>query len=301
MAKFSEEQLITMTKPASRSEEDKLINAESMARSAINSDPTLKSKNIEIFGQGSYKNNTNIRLNSDVDINIKYEDAFYYYIPNDKKEEDYGLDKLGKSSYSFSQFKDDVEEALAQSFGRNQVVRGNKCFTVKGNSYRMGMDVVPTFSYRRYLLNGNYIEGVVFFADDSNLKVVNYPKQHVENGIVKNNNTSRIFKRLTRVFKNIKIRMKEDIYFDNENISSFLLECLVWNVPNNIFNDYDNWNDRLSQSIVYLYNNTKGDSKCKEWGEVSDLLYLFTDNRKWKEKEVNEYLGEMWRYLEYYK
>lgn len=39
-----------------------------MVKEAINEDEKLKLKAIEIFGQGSYANNTNVRLNSDIDI-----------------------------------------------------------------------------------------------------------------------------------------------------------------------------------------------------------------------------------------
>ena len=66
----------------------------------------------------------------------------------------------------------------------------------------------------------------------------------------------------------------------SDNITSFLLECLVWNVPNKIMNDYDTWNERLRESIVYIYGKTKADTDCKEWGEVSELFYLFHSGRK---------------------
>jgi len=53
------------------------------------------------------------------------------------------------------------------------------------------------------------------------------------------------------------------------------LECYK-----NILNDNDTWQDRLKSSIVYLYKHTKDEDKCDEWGEVSELLYLFRGNRK---------------------
>ena len=48
-----------------------------MVRHCINARcRTLNSMNIKIFGQGSYVNDTNVRLNSDVDLNVQYVDAF---------------------------------------------------------------------------------------------------------------------------------------------------------------------------------------------------------------------------------
>ena len=84
----------------------------------------------------------------------------------------------------------------------------------------------------------------------------------------------------------------------SDNITSFLLECLVWNVPNRIMNDNDSWTDRFKKSIVYIYEQTKDEETCKEWGEVSELLYLFV-GRKWTYKDVNAYMVLLWNHLEY--
>jgi hypothetical protein len=85
----------------------------------------------------------------------------------------------------------------------------------------------------------------------------------------------------------------------NNGITSFLLECLVWNLPNEIFNNYNTWDDRLKQSIIHIYDKTKNDSLCDDWGEVSELLYLFKGNRKWTVNDVNQYMIQAWNYLEY--
>lgn len=85
----------------------------------------------------------------------------------------------------------------------------------------------------------------------------------------------------------------------SQNISSFLLECLVWNIPDHIINNSNSWTDRLKGSIVYLYDKTKEEKDYKDWGEVSELLYLFRASRKWTSDEVNSFLAELWRYLEY--
>ena len=83
------------------------------------------------------------------------------------------------------------------------------------------------------------------------------------------------------------------------NITSFLLECLLWNVPDWIFNEYDTWTERLKYSIVYLWDKTMIEDDCKTWTEVSEMLYLFHGARKWSRPEVNLYLANLWVYLEY--
>jgi hypothetical protein len=93
--------------------------------------------------------------------------------------------------------------------------------------------------------------------------------------------------------------MIEDGILVSDNITSFLLECLVWNVPNEVINNDDGWTERLRGSITYLYQNTKNHDTCKDWGEVSERLYLFHPSRKWTQQEVNEFLLQMWAYLEF--
>lgn len=294
MPKFTEDTFKGWTKPPSDSEESKLENSERIVKEAINSDEKLKSLSIEIFGQGSYANNTNVRLNSDIDINVRYTGGFYFDLPQGKTRSDFGLNS--PSDYSFSEYKNDIEQALINKFGNDSVVRKNKCLTVIGNSYRVETDVVPTWNYHRYSENGSYVSGSKLRSDKGPW-IVNFPKQHIENGIDKNNATSRRFKRLTRLQKKLWYKMGDE-EFVSDSISSFLIECLIWNVPNRIFNDNDTWTERLKQSIVFLYENTKDEETCKEWGEVSELLYLFI-GRKWTSKDVNTYMIQLWNYLEF--
>ena len=297
MGKISEDTLLNWIKPPSDTEETKLSNSERMVKDALDSNETTKAISFEVFGQGSYANDTNVRLNSDIDINVRYTGGFYFNLPKDTTEADVGIADFPGASLTFSEYKNHIEQALVDKFGRDSVVRKNKCITILGNSYRVETDVVPTWNFRRYSKDGSYILGAKFISDTSD-SVVNYPLQHIENGKSKNSNTSRRFKRLTRIFRKLRYKMVDDGESVNENITSFLLECLVWNVPNNIFNDYNNWSDRLKYSIIELYNKTKEESTCKEWGEVSELLYLFYSGRKWTREDVNIYLVKLWNYLE---
>ncbi len=295
MARYSEDTLNNWRKPPSDTEETKLSNIERMVRECINEDATLKNMGIKTFGQGSYVNDTNVRLNSDVDLNVQYVDAFYFDLPHGMTGSDFGFNN--PISYSAPNFKNDVQSALVRKFG-DDVKRKNKCVAIEGNTNRVGADVVPTWKYRRYSRNGSYVEGVRFFAD-SGQTVTNFPIQHIENGKEKNRQTQRRFKRLTRIYKRIRAKMIEDGENVNGNITSFLLECLLWNVPDRIFNDYETWTDRLKESIRFLYHKTEEENNCKDWCEVSGLLYLFSSERKWSPGDVNVYLLQLWRYLEY--
>ena len=299
--KYTEEQLTAMTKPASDYEESRMENALKMVKDALLNNDRFPNYEYEVFAQGSYANNTNIKNNSDIDINVCYTGAFYYDLPLGKSREEYGF--TGNVEYSFFKFKDDVEAVLVKKFGRDQVVRKNKCIHIKGNTYRTDIDVVPTWIYRRYEspYNRNYVEGVKLFSD-AGAAVVNFPKQHLANGRQHNTETRDRYKKLVRIVKRVYLNMEDDGYYANEHVTSFLLECLVYLLPVRIYDlwksDYK-WNDRLYEAITYWYNATKADSQSwKEWTEVSELLYLMTGH-KWNRSDVNEFVLKMWNYLGY--
>jgi len=293
MPKFSEDQLNSFRLPPSETEEQKLANAETQIRDALSNSLSLKSKNYKVFGQGSYANDTNVRNNSDVDINVRLDDTVFADLPPNKTYDDLGY---SDTTYQYSNFRNDVLNALISCFGSNYIQDNNKCITVLPNSYRVEIDVIPTCQYIRYDSETTKVVGIKFF-DKAYNPIVNFPLQHIQNGTDKNSRTQRRFKRLTRIFRRIRYKMLDDNIPVSNNITSYLLECLVWNVPDHIFNNYHTWTERLQQSIIYLYKNTDSEEKCKEWGEVSELLYLFV-GRKWSRENVNNFLVQMWNYLE---
>ena len=299
--KYTNDQLKEMARPASDSEETRMDNATRMVKEALHENTIIASSEYEVFAQGSYANNTNVRNNSDIDINICYTGAFFYKIPPGTTKEQYGLNN--PTAYTYRQFKNDVEKILVDKFGRDQVVRKNKCIHIKGNTYRTDIDVVPTWLYRRYdsPYNREYVEGVMLVSD-SGEDVVNFPKQHLVNGRQKNVITKERYKKLVRMTKRIHINMEDDGYYRNQNITSFLLESMVYLLPNSYFKcdeDFFGWNDVLKDALRCWFYATKNDlGGWKRWTEVSELLLLMTGH-KWSRSDVNEFSYKMWNYLEY--
>lgn len=60
--------------PLSDTEEQKCRNAERMVKEALKADPLLANRTIEVFLQGYYENNTNVRTESDIDICVRLMD-----------------------------------------------------------------------------------------------------------------------------------------------------------------------------------------------------------------------------------
>lgn len=300
MAKFSEQTFNSWQRPASETEETRISNAITKINDAIRASEDLKDKDIKVFVQGSYANNTNVRRESDVDVCIMLKNTFYAEYPDNLTRDDYGFTE---GTYDYSTYRKQVINALMSQFGEESLKNGNKSIKIESNSQRVDADAVPSFQYRNYYyldsrVPDNFKEGIKFFSQGGDSTIINYPKIHVENGRRKNTETQRRFKRLARIFKRIRYHMINDGEPINSGISSFLLECLLWNVPNEIYNNNGTWIERIEKSISYLYNKTQNVETCEEWCEVSEILYLFHD-RKWNIKMVNEYLLQMWNYLEF--
>lgn len=296
--KYTEEKLQFWTAPLSATEEQRAENAIKMIRSAIENSGKLRTMNIEVFTQGSYANNTNVRSESDVDICVMLKDVFHGDYPDSKKAEDYGFTD---ASLTFTDFRDMVKEALQQKFQPLYVSDGNKSLKIDENTYHVKADVVPAFQLRNYYYWGSsdpkrYVEGTWFLSKEGKA-IKNYPKEHISNGKTKNNETNYKYKKLVRIMKHIRNEMVEEKKVDGEIITSFLVECLIWNIPNSIITGYSTWNETVKHAIVFLYN-AMNNEKHTKWAEVSNILYLFI-NRKWTDQDVKEWLNDTWNYLGY--
>lgn len=276
-----------------QTERDRIANAERMIREAISSNEKLHNKNINIFIQGSYRNNVNVRQDSDIDIGVECTDTFFpNYMTDEIKTK--VSPTLSDATYFFAEFKNDIEEALVNKFGRSGVSRGKKSFDISENTYRVEADVTPFFSHRRYVSNEIYLEGVEMITDDGK-EIINWPEQHYNNGVEKNTKTARRYKRTVRIFKKLANEMASE-GIKSADIPSFLIECLIWNVKNSIF-DYSTNYDRVKFSIIDVFNNTKEANVCSEWGEVSELKYLFRPIQPWTSEQANAFMSEAWNYI----
>jgi predicted nucleotidyltransferase len=293
MGIYSEEILTKYCSVVSDTEAKKIENAKSMIKDAINDSNEFSGLDYEIFEQGSYANNTNVKFDSDIDVCVMLKSAFYGKYPDGFTYE---------VGITYDDYKRRAVRALNKKFGDVDMQIGNKSIKIKSNSYRVNADVVIALQYRDYKsVNSKnpdtYTEGIMFISGSNDI-VINYPKQHILNGISKNKITNLDYKKLVRIFKTIKNNMEEKWLIDAKKISSFLVESLVWNVPNGIITNNDSLLETVKVAIKYLHNEIKN-NKCSEWREVSECLYLFRGKRKWTQQDAQDFLLKMWRHMEY--
>ena len=295
---ISEHTFVHWSQGPSKTESDKCDNAENIVRDAIDSDEKLSALDISVFAQGSYKARTNIRQESDVDVCVRYNKSFFPEYPNGTTKETFGnVD----GTLPYADFKNMVERALKSRFGESGVTRGNKAFDVHANTYRIDADVIPTFEHRRYTGRKNadstweYFSGIAFIPDGGGL-IKNWPEQNYANGVSRNNDTARRYKRVIRVLKNLQNKMRTDGVSEASNIASFLIECLVWNVPVTAY-QHGTYSEDIRQIIIDIWNATKTDDACAKWVELNQLKWLFRPTQGWTRQQVHSFMQAAWNYV----
>jgi hypothetical protein len=320
--KFSEEKLRSLAEPLSDTENEKCLNAISMIRDAMKTigftdiNKSIKklyedtsayslemlntsgSRKVKLFIQGSYANNTNVRTQSDVDIAIVQEDVFITEYRSSttypQSDSDYGFTSVLKSTKSF---KDEVEDCLKCKFGAD-VERKNKSIKVHGNTYRKDADTVPCKRYKDYQNDfskdrNNFIGGI-YITPDVGPIIVNYPEQHIINGRKKNMETDTYYKKMVRIIKNMRYIMSDCGYSSADDVSSFGLESLLWNIPNDIFTKYLCYGFIFDEIVKYMSAPQSYLSSCKEVNDIKKICQTNKDVDKYE-----SYINDLKKFYEY--
>jgi hypothetical protein len=292
-------------RPPGKPEQDKMERTEGEIRAAIAASAALSTHKVKVFAQGSYRNLTHIPRESDVDICVVCKDAIeidWQHVdpraPADPAVRNALRSRFGfsESSYSYAQFKLDVGAALVARFGPPPAVRpGDKAFNIRETRYNVDADVVAALEHRRYGADGTYDEGTQFWSLKGK-KIVNWPDQQHVNGVTKNGNTSERFKAMVRVLKNLGHEMDDQGVAAAKPMSSFLIECLVYNVPDGKFG-HSGYYDDLREVLRFVFLNTKTDEDCQDWHEESDLKWLFKGDKGWTRAEVNVFVLAAWSHV----
>ena len=286
--------LETWSQPLGKVEDEKASRAVTAIERAVTNSSALGRRNVRTFVQGSYRNNTGVRQESDVDVAVLCTDTFYF---NDlPPPHTRGSLQITDATYDYSDFRNDVESALVTQFGRAAVKNGNKAFNVKENTYRVDADVVPCFEYRRYYQGSfglTYDKGICLFARDGTF-ITNYPEQQHQNGLRKEETTYYRFKPLVRAIKKLSCEMEDEGYNSAKAMKSFLLECLVWNVPDATFFAYGMW-QRTANALSWISESAAYNSAFLL--EENGIKPLFGITKNWTADQVQNFAYDARKYI----
>jgi hypothetical protein len=245
-------------------------------RALENANANYTSRNFEVFLQGSYGNDTNIFAESDVDVVIRFDGAFYH----DLSEMPGGQQNAFKAyfpdgTYPYSTFKDHVQKALESAFG-SSVKPAKKAIKIVANGSRRNADVVVAFEHRRYYKfnadsDQRFDTGIALITSD-NTRIANYPKQHSRNCTAKHQATGSNFKPVVRIFKNMRSRLVADGLIGNGVAPSYFVEGLLYNVPDSHFTG--TYGNMVCNILTWLHATTdRTKFLC-----VNEQYYLLRDN-----------------------
>jgi hypothetical protein len=292
---ISEEQINRWANPPSETEGERCTNAITQVTDALRGH---FGSDISFIRQGSHHNHTNIRLDSDVDIVVVHSATFFPDISGLTEADKQLHDRYRTpATYSYGQFKEEVNNVLQKKFGLVNTQRKNKCIRVNGNSSRVNADVVPAFPYRRYRSHGVVAaEGIGLFPDNEFTIIHSFPKHHYDNGVAKNDRTSKAFKSVVRIFKNVRNDLSDKGFLRGGDMPSFFIECLVWNVPNSFFTGETYRDDALAVSSK-IWSDMKDAIVANEYAEVCDLRWLFKGSPHHTHARAQDFALQVWSHI----
>ncbi len=194
-------------------------------REALNAHNRLSQFKYEVFLQGSYKNDTNLGGDSDVDVVVRLSSKLKPAVADLTGER---LQENGSHKFVHRQwksFRDEALKALRARFG-TAAKSGRKTLKVPKGKIPADADLVVTVSHR---------QGIGLYLPDERRWVVSFPQQHHERGLKKEKATNMRFKRTIRMFKAARNRLVEKKVLRKEDAPSYFIECLLYNVPDSLF------------------------------------------------------------------
>lgn len=300
MATTWEDTLRRWVKPPSDNEDAKRDKTEAQIKKALSASSRLKGVQYKVYAKGSYANNTNVRLNYDVDIAVECTEFCYHEVSSSASSKKDAIDAkfspYGKD-YGLVAFKADIEAALVEHFGRTAVTRGKIALRVREDKTTLPADVVPCCGFQLVTdidQKGNLktLVGTRILPDKGKL-VTNWPQQQVENGTEKNNATNYRYKYMVRALKKLDTFLVKEGKLAAE-LPSFLMECLVYNVPNDKFN-HKKYFDEMRAVLATIYNATLKDEDCTDWVEVNGRKYLFRTAQPWTRQQAHSLADAAWK------
>lgn len=277
---------------------ESIRNALSSEKSPIKD--RISNGSIEIYLQGSYKNDTNIRGDSDVDLVVELNTAFghnAHELPADQKR----LHDLayGSATYDWENLRSDIIKAL-NSYYESRYVNdtGNKALKLLAVPGRLKADIVPVVRFRKYrhfLGTDNFKSerGIKFYHRATKKPIINFPHHHFNNGKDKNSEsrTNGWFKPTVRILKNARSYLIDNNVLSKETTPSYFLQSLIYNVPDNLFGN--SYNDTVFNVLKYLYEKPISNFQCQ-----NDLHPLFGETtEQWNEPNAVltiQKLVELW-------
>ena len=236
--------------------------------------------------QGSYRNNTHLRRQSDVDVvveltSIPVRDGSL--LPDSQR----GLlhRSFPEPEYGWLRFRRDVLRAITAGFGESRVREGRKTIKLVMESPEIPVDVVVAVRYLKYTeyssqRSNKKVEGLGLSLPAESRWTVSYPHLHRRNGVGKEKATNWWFRRCIRMFKNARAQLVEEGRLAPATARSYQIECLLYNVLDGLLRG--SYQAAYSSALYWLQSND-----LSRFSSQNKLLLLFDGGPdSWNEKDA---------------
>lgn len=286
-------------RPPSDHEEGKIARAAGIATGIVKANSRLTALGAQIQPQGSYYNNTNVRLEADMDLRVQLPTLMVRYaagVSSAQADDALGYVLAGNSMPDTArEVRDQLAADCRRAFGENNVTVGNKAVSVGGlDGSHADVDLVPAFHLRYVMADGvggyGALNGVGIIAIDGS-ETWNFPEQHHANGISKRARTAHRFKKIVRAVKRLNYELCE-IGAINRRLPSFLVECLVYLVEDEYFLvENDDRFDRALRVLLRLDDVLSDASYVSDAHEINEIKYLFRDAQPWSVADARNFVS----------
>jgi hypothetical protein len=197
------------------------------------------------------------------------------------------------ASITPAEFRARVERALLRQLGSTVVdTSGDKAIDVAAGPNTLDADIIPCFVLRRYDTPTSSVVGQRLFPKRGGW-IDNFPQQNYDNGVSKNTATSRRYKQVVRCIKRLEAELFEEGRIPRE-YPGYLIECLVYNVPNWKFGNATLYAD-LEAVLDYLWDATNSREEADKLVEVNELMWIFQGRPDRSPGNAHAFIDTAWR------
>ena len=248
--------------------------------------------------QGSYRNNTHLRRQSDVDVVVELTSLPIRdgsLLPDSQKRLLKGT--FAEPEYGWRRFRRDVIRVINAGFGESRVREGRKTLKLVMESPEIPVDVVVAVRYLKYteysgLRSYEHTEGMGLYLPTESRWTVSYPHLHRRNGVGKEKATNWWFRRTIRMFKNARAQLVEEGRLAPATARSYQIECLLYNVPDGLLKI--SHQSAYSSALYWLHRNDPARFSCQ-----NKMVPLFDGGPdSWNERDARTLIDVLVRQYE---
>lgn len=302
-----EARLAAWERPASDSEEGQIERAARMVREAIAANAWLTREGVTVEPQGSYLNNTNVRLEADMDLRVVHPSIRVRVDNTVQAANDhaaFNYTSIGRTSFDVAMdLRRHVGIALGAKFGHANVDdSGTKAFRVSAvPGSRADIDIVPaltldfiTLCQGQTLLSPNYVgavRGVSIFDKNDGRETINFPHHHRRYGIDKRARTAHAFKKIVRQLKSLRDQLVADRKLAARPCASFFIECLAYRVEDDHYLVDEGRRARLKRILNRSWAQVCDPAWCAIAREINEHKMLFGDHQPWTPQTAKNFIA----------